>query len=449
MFRPLEGVKVVDLTLAGSGPSCTKLLCECGAEVIWVESLKGTSTRSVHKFDFYCTGKREISINLKTPEGKKLITRLLETANVFVSNYRPKGLKNLGLTYEDVKAINPSIIYATLTGFGEAGTQANDAGYDPVAFWAKGGMLQDVAERGSLCVPPVAMGDITTGVSLFGGICAALYKQKATGEGCHVFNSLLGQAMYMNHDALIETQYGEPYPKTRLEPRRALLNTYRCNDGKWITITITDQFEKYFNPLMQVIDREDLIGDPRWQCLEDTMYEHAPELVQILDEGFSRLTQMQAIEALRAIDMPVAPVQGTADALHDPQVRANRYIYRLRATVPPTKQERENSYRLYPVIEAMAHKHMQRLEREQQASGQKEPTGETIEERTAREILVPCAPFKFNEVGSGVEPDRPMGPRIGENTCEILREYGFSEEEISDILERGIARDAERDAMRT
>lgn len=147
MYRPLEGVKVVDLTLAGSGPSCTKLLCECGAEVIWVESLKGTSTRSVHKFDFYCTGKKAVSINLKTPEGRRMIEALLRDANVFVSNYRPKGLRNLGLTYEDVKKINPGIVYATLTGFGEEGEQADDAGYDPVAFWAKGGMLQDIAEK--------------------------------------------------------------------------------------------------------------------------------------------------------------------------------------------------------------------------------------------------------------------------------------------------------------
>lgn len=404
MFRPLEGVKVIDLTLAGSGPSCTKILSECGADVIWVEGLKGTSTRTVHKFDFYCSGKREISVNLKTPEGKRLIRRMIETANVFVSNYRPKGLRSLGLSYEEVRQMNPSIIYATLTGFGEEGEQANDAGYDPVAFWAKGGMLQDIAEKGSLVVPPIAMGDISTGMTLFGGISAALYRQKTTGEGCHVFTSLLAQAMYLNHDALIETQYGEPYPKTRLEPRRAMLNTYRCSDGKWITITVTDQFEKYFFPLLAAVGREDLVGDPRWQKIEDTMYDGAPEVVRILDEAFAKMTQEEAVAALHAIDMPVAPVQGTADALTDPQVLANKYVYKMPATVPP--------------------------------AGREKCGGETDE------IFVPASPIKYNGIDWNSTEGRPKGPRIGENTVEILREYGFTEEEIARMLSEGIARQA-------
>lgn len=446
MYRPLEGVKVVDLTLAGSGPSCTKLLCECGAEVIWVESLKGTSTRSVHKFDFYCTGKKAVSINLKTPEGRRMIEALLRDANVFVSNYRPKGLRNLGLTYEDVKKINPGIVYATLTGFGEEGEQADDAGYDPVAFWAKGGMLQDIAEKGSLCVPPVAMGDITTGVSLFGGICAALYRQQATGEGTHVFNSLLGQAMYMNHDAVIETQYGEPYPKTRLEPRRAMLNTYRCSDGKWITITITDQFDKYFNPLLRVLGREDLIGDPRWQCLEDTMYEHAPELVRIFDEGFAKMTQAEAVEALRAIDMPVSVVQGTADALHDPQVHANKYVYKLKATVPPGQESASFGSQPQASAGGKADGAAPASSSEYAAADRSEADAGSAANSAygaaEEEIYVPSAPFKYDTVDWNSLPGRPKGPRIGENTVEILQRCGFTEEEIAEMLEKGIARQA-------
>ena len=399
MFKPLEGVNVVDLTLAGSGPSCTKLLAELGANDIWVEALSGTSTRSVHKFDFYSTGKRAIALNLKTPEGKEALTRLLKKADVFVSNYRPKGLAHLGLSYEEVKAIKPDIIYATLTGFGESGAEANDAGYDPVAFWAKGGLLQDIAEKGSLVVPPVAIGDISTGAILFGGISAALYKKQLTGEGCHVMASLLNSAVYMNHDALIEVQYGEEYPKSRLQPRRAMLNTYRCSDDKWISITITDKFEKYFNPLLKAIGREDLIGDPRWTKIEDTMYEGAPELVAILDEGFAKMTQDEAIAAMKGIDAPVARVQQTKDLLTDPQVLANKYIYKLEATVPP------------------------------------EGCGED------REIWVPSSPLKYNDVDSGVIGNQ-KGPRIGENSVEILKEYGFSEEEIQAMLDKGVTKQA-------
>lgn len=394
MYQPLKGITVIDLTLAGSGPSCTKLLSEFGANVIWVEAPSGTSTRAVHKFDFYTTGKRAVALNLKTPEGKEVLTHMLRTADVFVSNYRPKGLAHLGLSYEDVKAVKPDIIYATLTGFGEEGPEANNAGYDPVAFWAKGGMLRDIAEKGSLVVPPIAVGDITAGMGLFGGICAALYGRQQTGEGCHVFTSLLAQAVYLNHDALIETQYGEEYPKTRLQPRRAMLNTYRCSDDKWITLTITDKFDKYFANLLKAVGREDLVGDPRWTCIEDTMYEGAPELVAILDEAFGKMTQDEAVAAMNAIDAPVARVQSTEEMMRDEQVLANKYVYRLEATVPP-------------------------------ASGQKE-------------ILVPASPIKFNTVDSGVVGNT-CGPRIGEHSAEVLKEYGYTEEEVQDLLDRGIA----------
>lgn len=394
MYQPLTGINVLDLTLAGSGPSCTKLLAEFGANVIWVEALSGTSTRAVHKYDFYCTGKRNITLNLKTPEGKEALRRMLERADVFVSNYRPKGLKSLGLTYEEVKGVKPDIIYATLTGFGEEGEEANNAGYDPVAFWAKGGLLRDIAEKGSLVVPPIAVGDITAGMGLFGGICAALYGRKLTGQGCHVFTSLLAQAVYLNHDAMIETQYGEEYPKSRLEPRRAMLNTYKCKDGKWITMTITDKFEKYFNPLLKVIGREDLIGDPRWQKIEDTMYDGAPELVKIFDEAFAQMTQEEALAALHSIDAPVDKVQSTEEMMKDPQVLANKYVYKLEASVPP--------------------------------EGADDP-----------DIWVPASPIKYNDVDSGVI-GRKRGPKLGENSVEILKEYGFSKEEIQDMLDRKI-----------
>lgn len=394
MYQPLKGINVLDLTLAGSGPSCTKLLAEFGANVIWVEALSGTSTRAVHKYDFYCTGKRNLTLNLKTPEGKEALNRIMKTADVFVSNYRPKGLKNLGLTYEEVKAVKPDIIYATLTGFGEEGAEANNAGYDPVAFWAKGGLLRDIAEKGSLVVPPIAVGDITAGMGLFGGICAALYGRKMTGEGCHVFTSLLAQAVYLNHDAMIETQYGEEYPKSRLEPRRAMLNTYKCKDGKWITMTITDKFDKYFNPLLKVLGREDLIGNPKWQKIEDTMYDGAPELVKIFDEAFAKMTQEEALEALHSIDAPVDKVQSTEEMMRDPQVLANKYVYKLEASVPP--------------------------------EGADDP-----------EIWVPASPIKFNDVDSGVIGNE-RGPKLGENSVEILKEYGFSDGEIQDMIDRKI-----------
>jgi len=393
MFKPLKDIKVLDCSLAGSGPSCTKILREYGAEVIWIECLKGCSTRFVHKYDFYTAGKRSIAIDLKTLEGKDIFSRLFDQTDIFVTNYRKKSRERLGLNYEALHVRKPCLIYAEITGYGDVGNEAHEPGYDPVAFWAKSGMLMDIAEKGSMVVPPVAVGDIAAGLALAGGVVAALYNRDKTGEGCHVFTSLYGVGAYLNHDAAIEVQYGEKYPKTRKAPRRALLNTYRCKNEKWITITIVEDIEKNFWPLLKAIGREDLVGDPRWSCIEDTMYEGAPEVVAILDEAFGHMTQDEAVAALRVLDIPVSRVQSTEEMLNDPQALENRFFYRRKVT---------NTCM----------------------------TGED-------EILAPASPVKFNSLNSGTE-ECGYGPKPGEHSVEILQEYGYSETEIQDFLNRKI-----------
>ena len=387
MFRPLEGVRVVDFSTAGAGPSCTKLLSEYGADDILIEPFGGNTTRTVFKVDFYNTGKRSIVLNLKTEEGMAAMHRFLQNSDVFVSNYRTKALKKLKLTYEDLHAQYPGLIHATITGFGEEGPAANHPGYDPVAFWARGGMLLDIAEKGTLVVPPAAVGDIATGQALAGAICAALYRRERTGEGVKIFTSLLAEAAYLNHDAVVQIQYGDKYPKSRKEPRRALMNTYQCSDGKWIVIAAFD-FNRYFWRLLEAVGRTDLVGDPRWNCIEDTMYDKAPEIVAILDEAFGKMTQEQAVAAREAIDIPYDRVQSTEELLRDPQCIDNQYLL-------------------------------------------------TITASDGKRLTIPANPVKFVDKDSGVS-SFPIGPKLGEHSREILLEYGYSEEEIQDMKERKI-----------
>ena len=141
MIKTLEGLKVLEFTLAAAGPTCTKQLVEWGADSIIVEPLTGATNRfaAPHLFDFYTSGKKSIALNLKSEEGQEIMRRLIKEADVFVANYRPKALKNLHLTYEEMKEINPRIIHATLTGYGEEGPAAVLPGHDTVSFWARGG----------------------------------------------------------------------------------------------------------------------------------------------------------------------------------------------------------------------------------------------------------------------------------------------------------------------
>lgn len=385
MEKLLEGVRVLDFTLAGSGPSCTKLLTEFGAEDIWVEPLQGTSTRSVHKYDFYSAGKKALAVNLKTPEGQEILRRLLLDADVFVSNYRPAAIEKLGLSYEKVREINPGIIYATLTGFGEEGEKKNNPGYDSMAFWSEAGLLRDIAEAGTLVVPPIAVGDITTGMGLAYGIAAALFRRERTGEGCHVFTSLLAMGIYLNHDAIIETQYGEKYPKSRKKPYKAMYNTYRARDGEWFALGIPAELGRYFDKIMYLIGREDLVGSPRFSTIRDTMGEKGEELVRILDEGFKKMDRQEILDRLLELDVPASAIQSSEDVLTDPQALANGYLFRREATVPPSEERKD--------------------------------------------ILIPASPVKVDSPASGTENHGP-GPVVGQDNDTVLRECGFSKKEI-------------------
>lgn len=382
MFQPLKGIKVVELTLAGAGPAAGRILTSYGAESIWVEPLSGNSTRTIHENNLYSAGKSSLTLNLKSEKGIEIMYKLLKDADVFLTNYRYRSVERLGLGYEKLHELNPRLVYGCLTGWGLNGPLAAAPGFDTVCFWARGGGLIDFAEKDSLLVPPVAVGDIATAEAMVMGICAALYSAKVTGEGCRVDTSILEQAVWLNHDALIEVQYGEKYPKSRKSPRRAFLNTYQCKDGKWVVISST-YFDRHFEGIMRAIGREDLIGDPRWTCIEDTMYKRAPEMVEILDEGFAKMTQDEAVAALQAIDLAVERVQQTADVLKDPQVLENQYLI-------PWKDKEDG-----------------------------------------REYLMPAAPCQFNGTALTELGDVP---KLGGQSTAILKELGYDDDAISALL---------------
>lgn len=386
MIKTLEGIKVVDLTLAAAGPTCTKLLAEYGAEVWLVEPVKGVSNRPTVQFDYMNANKKSIPLNLKTEEGQKIIHQLLAKADVFVSNYRVKGLVKMGLDYESLKEKYPKLIYASLTGYGEKGPMKDDPGFDTTAFWGMAGLMNDLQEKqGPPLIAPSGIGDIISGAFLALGVSSALVYRDKTGKGMKVSTSLLQAGLYANFSQMFFNQYGVEFPKSRLTPNRALMNTYPCKDGYFMLTTLN--WEKDFWKLMHAIGRDDLVGDPRWTCLKDTEGEKAPELRAILDEAFSKMTLAEAKERLHAADMAFGEITGSKEAMTNPQVLANQYVFKY------TK-----------------------------------PDG--------KEVTAPVSPVRFGE--DDTAPEFHAGPILGHDTAAILKELGYTDAEITDLAERKI-----------
>lgn len=383
-MKALDDIKIVELSTATAGPAATKLLIEYGADCTVVEPKGGIPNRNLPPhFDFSFTHKKSIIIDIKNPEGMAVMHRLIASADVFMSNYRYRSLKKLGLDYDSLKEKYPKLICAYLTGYGEFGPMADAPGFDNTAFWGRAGLLHDMIEASSNTLPvsPSAVGDITSGAMLAMGILAAIRNRDRTGEGMKVTTSLLEVGLYANHSQMIFSQRGVEYPKSRLMPNRAMSNSYPAKDGYFYLITLN--FEKDFAKLMKAIGREDLVGDPRWTCMADTQGDGALELRPILDEAFSKYTIAELREIFKSIDMAFGEFKSGKDELTDPQAVANDYLSK-------------------------------------------------IEYEDGTQIVIPNSPVQFNnEAAPAVTPAVPAG----HDTLAILRDYGYTEEEIRGLVD--------------
>jgi crotonobetainyl-CoA:carnitine CoA-transferase CaiB-like acyl-CoA transferase len=272
-------------------------------------------------------GKRSIALDLKAPEGKEALDRLLESADVFLTNFRPAALKRLGLDDETLRAKFPKLVYAQGNGFGSKGPDANQSGYDASAFFARGGLAHiltppdrdyPIGQRG-------AMGDRNGAMALAFGIAAALLKQQRTGKGSTVDVSLLATAMWtLSSDLLAALGGTTPQPSAGRVMVNPLMGAYRTRDGRHIQLVFLEA-DRYWADFARVIGREDLLTDVRFADLA-ARGQHSDELVEILDAEFASRDFADWKATLTALDAPWAPVQSVAELLEDPQVLANGYI---------------------------------------------------------------------------------------------------------------------------
>lgn len=351
---PLQGIRIVDMTSVLMGPFATQILADYGADVIKIESAEGDllrlggALRHPKMGSLYLQtnrNKRSVVLDAKQPEGRESLLQLSADAEVFVSNIRPAAMKRLGLSYEDIKAVNPNIIYVSLVGYGQDGPYRNRPAYDDLiqgisAIPSLIGRTQD----GDPQYVPVTLADKIAGLSAVHGILAAMFHKARTGVGQSIevpMFEIMSQFVLTDHIGghCFEPPIGPPGYNRLLSPDR---RPYRTKDGFISALVYTDDhWRKFF----------ELIGRPEEFRRSAMFHDHATrtrsydEVYQFLAEEMKTKTTAQWQDALERFDIPWAPTHSVEDLIDDPHLHAVELLQtidhptegKLRMIAPPIK----------------------------------------------------------------------------------------------------------------
>jgi len=336
----LDGVKVVEVSAWAFVPSAGAVLADWGAEVIKIEPPTGDPIRGlvnagvgpseglVFPWEIWNRGKKALALDLSNPEATEILMRLVETADVFLTSYLPATRRKLGIDIDAVQARNPSIIYGCGSGQGALGAESERGGYDSISFWSRGSVSAAVTPpdyHRPVPMPAGAFGDSLSGMSLAGGIAAALVKKGRTGEGSVVDVSLLATAMWCMQMGIVGAAAAGP---DVLAPSgvvfNPLVNTYRTSDDRWVALCML-QFEAYYEGLLRAVGREDLLTDVRFSTTEDRAA-NAAEMVSELEKTFAGGTLAEWRSALAAQRGQWDVVNRVTDVISDPQAAANGFV---------------------------------------------------------------------------------------------------------------------------
>ncbi|MCP9625713.1 CoA transferase [Rhodopseudomonas palustris] len=297
-----KGLKVLDCASFIAAPAAATVLSDFGADVIKIEppgagdpyrnlpNLPGYP-RSEHNYAWMMESrnKRSLALDLAKPEGKEVLRRLAAEADVFITNFPPPVRARLGITYADLAPLNERLIYASFTGYGERGAEADKPGFDSNAWWARSGMMDLVrADEESTPARSVAgMGDHPCAMALYGAIVTALYKRERSGKGSEVKSNLMANGVWSSsvlaQAKLVGAEFQERRPRERA--LNAVANHYRCRDGRWLILSLLNE-EKQWPTLTRCLGREDLTNDPRFATKPDR-HARSIELIAIFDEIFA------------------------------------------------------------------------------------------------------------------------------------------------------------------
>ena len=401
--KPLQGVKVVELSLMVAAASCGRMMADWGADVIKVENTKGGDNFRKWPlgigapadddydplFDNLNANKRAISLDTKTPAGREVMYRLLSGADVFLTNLRNEALKKSGLDYDTLHAKFPKLVMAQLDGYGEKGDEAGRPGYDNTAFWARGGFLysQSVYGGRSDTYPvymPMGFGDVTCAMGMMAATVSAVLAARQTGKGDRVSLSLYGTAIWLANILISGSQYGFHLPKRR-EDSSPFGAPFKCSDGRWFMPQIVN-FVRDSELFFKLLGADDMIGDPRYASRANfNKVEINKPVIERFEKIFATKTAQEWQKLFSDADLSCEILYGYDDILNDPQAIANDFIYKM-----------------------------------EYANGKSS-------------VLVRSC-LRSQEMGL---PEFRRGPMLGEHSTEILRELGYSGEEIRSMLDRG------------
>lgn len=333
MHAPLAGVKVVELARILAGPWAGQTLADLGAEVIKVESPVGDDTRrwgppfinrdgdrSAAYFHAANRGKKSVTADFTTPEGQALVRRLVEGADVVIENFKLGGLKKYGLDYESLSAINPGLIYCSITGFGQTGPYASRAGYDFIIQGMAGLMSVTGAGDGQPQKVGVAVTDIFTGIYASTAILAALHQRGTTGRGQHIDMALMDVAVaIMANQAMNYLATGTaPVKMGNAHPNLAPYAVFDCADG-WIIIATGNDAQ--FRRLCQILHLPEIAEAPEFLTNADRVA-NRDEMTRRLTAATTTWGKADLLAACEAKGVPAGPINDLAEVFADPQVMA-------------------------------------------------------------------------------------------------------------------------------
>jgi crotonobetainyl-CoA:carnitine CoA-transferase CaiB-like acyl-CoA transferase len=391
----LENLRVLDVTQVLAGPFCTQLLGDMGADVLKIEP-PGRGDQSRKAMGYFAKGadtvqflavnrnKKSLTLNLKTPEGQEVFHRLVRDADVVVENYRPGVTTKLGIDYPTLREVNPRIVYASISGFGQTGPYAARGGHDLIAQGMSGVMSVTGEPGGRPAKAGLSVGDLSAGLFCAFGILAACVARERTGRGQWVDTSIFESPLALSifETAELWATGNVPRPLGSGNRTSAPNQAFAAGDG-YLTICATNQ--RLWTRLCEVLDREDLAADQRFRTNLDRM-SHQRELAEQLEITLRTRSAREWVTLITAAGIPAGPIHNYQEVLDDPHTRDREMVVEME----------------HPV------------------------------EGTIRGLGIPV---KLSDTPGAV---RRAAPLLGEHTAATLAGIGFTAEQINDLADRGI-----------